>query len=100
MGGRVSPAIYALARFPFTDYGLVSFLRYRYGAKSTSATIVESFKMAVIIILKSYYFQLIIKNLTKCNILSTFALKNHGKFTGHNLEKLCPRSLALASDLF
>ena len=36
----------------------------------------------------------------KCNILSTFALKNYRKFTDHNLEKLCRRSLALASDFF
>ena len=50
--------------------------------------------MAVVIILKNYYFPIIIKNLAKCNILSTFALKNYGKFTPHNLEKLCPRCLA------
>ena len=49
--------------------------------------------MAVVIILKSYYFRIIIKNLTKGNILSTFALKHYGKFTNHNLEKLCPRFL-------
>ena len=65
-----------------------------YGAKSTSAV---NFKMAVVIILKNYYFRIIIKSLTKCNVLSTFTLKNYGKFTDHNLEKLCPRSLALAS---
>ena len=35
----------------------------------------------------------IIKNLTKCNILSTFVFKNYG-FTNHNLEKLYPWSLA------
>ena len=26
----------------------------------------------------------------ECNMLKTFALKNNGKFTDHNLEKLCP----------
>ena len=51
------------------------------------------------IILKNYYFRMIIKNLTKCNILKTFALKNNGKFADHNLEKLCPRSLALATTI-
>ena len=48
--------------------------------------------MAVAIVLKHYYFRIIIKNLTKCNILSTFALKNYVKFTDHNLGKLCPQS--------
>ena len=43
------------------------------------------------IIIKNYYFWIIIKNLTKCNILSTFAFKNNGKFADHILEKLCPR---------
>ena len=38
---------------------------------------------------KNCYFQIIIKNLTKCNIFSTFAFKNYRKFTNHNLEKLC-----------
>ena len=32
-------------------------------------------------------------------ILSTFALKNNGKFTHHNSEKLRPRSLAVASTI-
>ena len=50
--------------------------------------------MAVVIIFKKYYFRIIIKNLTKCNILSTFAFKNYGKFTQYNLEKLCPWFLA------
>ena len=50
--------------------------------------------MSFVIILKNYYFGIIIKNLTKCNILSTFELKNYGKITDHDLEKLCPRSLA------
>ena len=27
-----------------------------------------------------------IKNLTKCNMLSTFAFKNNGKFADHSLE--------------
>ena len=35
----------------------------------------------------------------KCNILSTFALKNYGKFRNHNLERLCSRFLALASTI-
>ena len=70
------------------------------------------------IIFKNWYFRLIIKNLTKCNILKTFALKNYGNFADHNLEKyvflvvgldhscLWPReglfskSLSLASDFF
>ena len=38
-----------------------------------------------------------IKNLAKCNILSTLAFKNYGKFTDHNLKTLFLRSLALAS---
>ena len=46
---------------------------------------------------KNYYFRIIIKNLTKCNILNTLAFKHYGKFADHNLEKFCPRSLALAS---
>ena len=45
-------------------------------------------------IFKNYYFRIIIKNLTKCNTLKTFALKNNEKFADHNLENLCPRSLA------
>ena len=53
--------------------------------------------MAFITILKKYYFRTIIKNLTKCIILSTFALRNYGKFVNHVLEKLYPRFLALAS---
>ena len=81
--------------FPFTGYGFASSLQYHYGAKSTSAANVWNFKnMAVVIILKNYYFWIIIKNLTKCNISSTFAPKNFGKSTYHNLGKLCPRSLA------
>ena len=50
-------------------------------------------------IFKNYYFQIITRNLTKCNILKTFAFKNIGKFADHNLEKLCPRFLALASSI-
>ena len=90
MGGRVPPKIYVLALFPFTGNGLVSLLRYLFGAKSTSAANVKYFKMAVAIISKNYYFRIMIQNLTKCNILSTFGLKNYGKFTDHNLGKLCP----------
>ena len=48
------------------------------------------------IIFRNYCCRIITKNLTKCNILKTFALKNNGKFADHNLEKLWPRSLALA----
>ena len=36
--------------------GFVSLLRYRYGAKSTSAANVSNFKMAVVIILKKLVF--------------------------------------------
>ena len=32
-------------------------------------------------------------------MLKTFALKNNGKFPNHDLEKLCPWSLALASTI-
>ena len=39
------------------------------------------------------------KNLTKCNILKTFPLKNNGKFADLDLEKQCPWSLALASTI-
>ena len=49
------------------------------------------------IIFRNYYFRITIKNLTNCIILKTFALKNNEKFADHNLEKLCPWSLALAS---
>ena len=49
------------------------------------------------IIFRNYYFRIIIKKVAKCKILKTFDLKNNGKFGYHNLEKLCPRSLALAS---
>ena len=52
--------------------------------------------MAFMIILKKYNFRIIIKNLTKCNTLYTFAVKNYGKSTNHNLEKMCLRSLTLA----
>ena len=45
--------------------------------------------------MKNYYFRIIIK--TKSNTLNIFAFKNDPKFTYHNLEKLCSRSLALAS---
>ena len=31
--------------------------------------------------------------------LKDFVLKNHEKFAHHNLEKLCPRCLALASTI-
>ena len=53
--------------------------------------------MTVVIILKNYHFRIIIKNLTKCNILSTFALTIYGKFT-HIIKKNCvlgpwPRTL-------
>ena len=41
-------------------------------------------------IFRNYYFRIILINLTKCNILKTFELKNNGKYTYHNLEKLCP----------
>ena len=34
------------------------------------------------------------KNLTKCNVLNTFALKNNEKFAHHSLEKMCPWFLA------
>ena len=44
--------------------------------------------------LETYYFQIIIKNLTKSNILKAFAPNNKGKFADHDLEKLCSRSLA------
>ena len=46
--------------------------------------------MAIIIIFKNYYFQIIIKNFMKCNILNTFADINYGKFSDYNLEELCP----------
>ena len=39
--------------------------------------------------------RIIIKNLSKCNILNTFALKNNRRFAEHNFKKLCPLSLAL-----
>ena len=52
--------------------------------------------MAFIIILKICCFRIIIKNLTKFNVLNIFAFKKFGKFTDHNLEKLRPCwSLAL-----
>ena len=56
--------------------------------------------MPFIIIFKKYRFGIIIKNLTKCNISRTFALKNYGKFVDHNLEKLCPQCLALTIPVF
>ena len=61
--------------------------------------------MAIITVFKNYYFRIIIKNLTKCNILNTFAFKNYGKFANHVLEScilglwLWPRPfLCLASE--
>ena len=48
---------------------------------------VKNFKITFINFRK-YCFQIIIKNLTKCNILKTLALKNNGKFAEHN-EKNC-----------
>ena len=50
-----------------------------------------------ILFFKNYFFRIIIKKVTKRNILSSFAFKNYGKFTDYNLEKLCPCFLALAS---
>ena len=50
--------------------------------------------MAVAIISKNYHFRIMIQNLNKCNIFSTFGLKNCRKFTDYNLGKLCPQSLA------
>ena len=50
--------------------------------------------MTKITIFKNYYFRIIIKNLTKCNILSTFTFKNFEKFADRNLEILCLWSLA------
>ena len=50
--------------------------------------------MTFIIYLETTIFKFIIKNLTKCFILKTFALKNNEKFADHNLEILCPLSLA------
>ena len=40
------------------------------------------------------------KNLTKCKILKTFSLKSNEKFADHNLEKLCPWSLASSIPVF
>ena len=60
LGGRVSHFIKVLAIFPFTGKAIASLLQYRYGAKSTSAANVSNFKMAVVIILKNYYFRIII----------------------------------------
>ena len=39
------------------------------------------------------------KNVTKFLIVKTFALEINGKFADHNLEKLCPWSLSLASTI-
>ena len=55
--------------------------------------------MAVVIILNNYYFRIIITNLTKCNVSSTFALQNYEKFTDYNSEKLRLRFLALVSTI-
>ena len=55
---------------------------------------VKDFKMTCIIF-RNYYFWIIMQNLTTCNILNTFALKNHGKFADNNFEKLCSWPLAL-----
>ena len=44
-------------------------------------------------------FEFFIKNLTEMQYLSVFALKIFGRFTQHSLEKLGPRSLALASTI-
>ena len=46
------------------------------------------------VIFRNYYFGIVIKNIIKCNVLKTFALKNIGKFACHILEKLRPQSLA------
>ena len=54
--------------------------------------------MSFIIVYKNDHIQIIIKNLTKCSTLNTFALKNYGKFAAHNLENiLCPWSSPLAA---
>ena len=42
--------------------------------------------------LKNYHSRIIIKNLTKCNILSIFAFKNYGKFADRKLKNLCPHN--------
>ena len=46
--------------------------------------------MAFIIIFKNWYFQIIIKKLTKCNILNTFALKIMENLPTIILKKLRP----------
>ena len=52
------------------------------------------------LLFKKIFFRIIIQHLTKCNILSTFALKNYRKFFEHNLEKLCPQSLTSIVSFF
>ena len=46
------------------------------------------------IILEATIFELSSKTSKMQYLLNTFALKNYGKFADHNLENLCPRSLA------
>ena len=59
----------------------------------------QNFKMAFIHF-RNYNFQNYIKNLViQCIILNTCKLENNEKFANHNLEKLCPWSLALASTI-
>ena len=51
------------------------------------------------IIFRNYYFRISLKNLTKCNILKTFAFKNNEKFADHDLQKICFWSLDSASTI-
>ena len=75
---------------------LISLPRYCYKIRNQHQLLRIKFQNSIHYYLKkTTIFQIIIKNLMKCNILSTFAFKNYRKFVDHNLEKLCPQSLAL-----
>ena len=88
--------VISYSHFQFASYGLNCFINMiplRNVINFAANVYKTNFKMTFIV-LKNYYFRSIIKNSTKFNILKTYALKNRGKFVGHNLEKLCLWCLA------
>ena len=60
----------------FMGYGLVSFTQYRYIVRNQHQLLkCKTSKWHLLLFKKSYCFRIIIKNLTKCNILNTLRSK-------------------------
>ena len=75
---------------------LVCLPRYCYTVRNQPQLLMHKFQNGFhnYSIFKKLLFRIIIKNLTKCNILSTFAFKHYGKFADYNSEKIFSQSLA------